>query len=90
LQFFKQRSILEHVWHNQKPELGATDIDLFQVTHAAVSRGTSNVLELNIHRVLGINEFSTVHGSTLELNRDNVSLGFMNELFVKGVRWSFP
>lgn len=80
LEFFEQRSILEHVWNNQKPELRATDVDLFKVRNAAVSCRAGHVLELNIHRVLGINEFASVHGSTLELYRDNVSLCFVNEL----------
>lgn len=47
------RSIPQHVRYNEVPHVAASDIDLLKMRHTAVAGCDSNVLELNIHVVLG-------------------------------------
>src|SRR5437763_1239637 len=43
----------QHVWNNEIADVRATNIDLFEMRYAAVAGGNRNVLELDVHVVLG-------------------------------------
>lgn len=44
---------LQHVWHNEEPNMASTDVDLIQMTDSAVTRRHGDVFELYVHVVLG-------------------------------------
>lgn len=43
----------QHVRHNEKSHVAAADIDLIQVRNTAIASCDGNILELDIHVVLG-------------------------------------
>jgi hypothetical protein len=52
------RIIPQHVWHNKVPDVAAPNINLLQVRNAAIASCDRNVLELDVHVVLGCRSFS--------------------------------
>ena len=45
-------SVPQHVGNDEIADVGAANVDLFEMRHATVSGSDSNVLELNVHVVL--------------------------------------
>ena len=45
--------IPQHVWHDEEAHVAAPDVNLFQVADTAVARRHGDVLELDVHVVLG-------------------------------------
>ena len=43
----------QHVGNDKVADVRAADVDLFEMRHATVSGGDSNVLQLYVHVVLG-------------------------------------
>ena len=43
----------EHVWHDEEPHVRAPDVHLVEMADAAVARGHGDILELDVHVVLG-------------------------------------
>jgi len=46
-------NVLEHVGHDEEANVAASDIDLVQVADAPVAGGDGDILELDVHVVLG-------------------------------------
>ena len=46
----------EHVRHNEESHVAATNVDLIKMRDTAVASGDGNILELNVHVVLGYNK----------------------------------
>jgi hypothetical protein len=41
----------QHVWNNEESHMRTTDVDLIEMADAAVARGHSDILELDVHVV---------------------------------------
>jgi hypothetical protein len=49
----RERDEPEHVRHDEEPHVRTPDVHLVEMADAAVARGHRDILELNIHVVLG-------------------------------------
>lgn len=58
----------------------SSDVDLVEVGDAAVASGDGDVLELNVHVVLGFEELSAVCLARRDFEGDDVTLCLIEEL----------
>lgn len=72
--------VLQHVWQDQEADLASTDVDLLELSHAAVPVGYGYVGHLTVHVVLSLNQLATVHLSGVGLAGDDVSLCLVQDL----------
>lgn len=66
--------VAEHVGHDKEAHVRAANVDLFEVGDAAVAGGDGNVLELDVHVVLGLEEAAAVGLARGNFECDNVAL----------------
>lgn len=60
--------------------MGAADVHLVEVRDAAVAGRYGDVLELNVHIILGIEELAAVGLAGGDFESDDVALGLVEEL----------
>lgn len=47
------KNVPKHVWYDEESHVATADVYLLQVAHAPIARRHRDVLELNVHVVLG-------------------------------------
>lgn len=47
------RNVPQHVWHDKESHMAAADVDLVEMRHTTVASGDRDILELDVHVVLG-------------------------------------
>ena len=91
--------VLQHVGEDDESDLRATDEDLFELRDATVASCHRDVDHLTVHVVLRLEEFPAVHLAGYRLDRDNVTLGLVQDLYwysdrhfvvCVGFEWSEP
>lgn len=48
--------------------------------HATIPSSDRDILQLNVHVILGLEKFSSIHDSGGDFQGDNVALGFVKKL----------
>lgn len=46
-------NVPQHVWHDEESHMAAADVDLVEMRDTTVASGDSDILELDVHVVLG-------------------------------------
>lgn len=46
-------NVLQHIWDDEESDVATANVNLIQVAHSTVSRRHGDVLQLNVHVVLG-------------------------------------
>jgi hypothetical protein len=72
--------VAEHVGNDEEAHVGAADVDLVEMGNAAVTGGDGDVLELDVHVVLSIEELAAVGLARGDFEGNNVTLGLVEEL----------
>ena len=72
--------VSEHVGDDEEAYVGAADVDLVEMGDAAVAGGDGDVLELDVHVVLGLEEFAAVCLARSDFEGDDVALCLVEEL----------
>jgi len=69
--------VLEHVWKDHEADLAASDVDLLEIRHAAISRRVLDVGHLAVHVVLSVAQLTSIDLPRLQLDCHRVALRLM-------------
>jgi hypothetical protein len=72
--------VLEHIGKNHPTHFAASDEGVLQCRSLAITSGVRDVGQLAVHVVLSLDQLSTIHLASLELDRDNVLFSLMKKL----------
>ena len=77
---FKHGGILQHVRKDEESDLAASDEDIFQLSHSAISVCDCDVCHLAVHVVFSFHQLAPVHFASCCLAGDNVALRLVQNL----------
>lgn len=70
----------QHIRHNKESHMTAPDVNLFEMADAPIAGCDGDVLELDVHVVLGFNKLATVGLAGGDLEGDDMTLSLIEKL----------